>query len=149
MPFSLFRSAQVRTDIQKSPNDDREYAHITLENGLEVLVVSEPDADKAGAAMCVDVGYWRDPEGLPGLAHFLEHMLFLGTEKYPEEAEYGNFITANNGLQNAYTSDIYTNYQFEGTSLIEFSYRFHIIFFLVGGDQSPQQTFYNKRWLCS
>jgi len=110
---ALARQVQVRHDILQSPNDDRKYAHIRLTNGLEAVVVSEPDADKAGAAMCVDVGYWSDPVELPGLAHFLEHMLFLGTDKYPDEAEYGKYITENNGTNNAYTSDIYTNYQFE------------------------------------
>jgi len=34
------------------------------------------------------LGAFLDPEGYFGLAHFLEHMLFLGTEKYPEENEY-------------------------------------------------------------
>ena len=69
---------EVRHDIIKSPNDDRDYAHLRflvlasargfshtdcrLANGLEAMVVSEPDADKCGAAMCVDVGYWSDPE---------------------------------------------------------------------------------------
>ena len=35
-----------------------------------------------------DVGGYHDPEGLPGLAHFCEHMLFLGTKKYPVENDY-------------------------------------------------------------
>ena len=40
---------------------------------------------KAAAAMCVGVGSYFDPPYLQGLSHFLEHMLFMGTEKYPEE----------------------------------------------------------------
>jgi insulysin len=47
------------------------------------------------------------------MAHFLEHMLFLGTEKYPDVADYGNFIKANGGYNNAYTTSDHTNYQFE------------------------------------
>lgn len=42
------------------------------------MVISDPNATKAAAAMSVDVGAASDPAGLPGLAHFLEHMLFLG-----------------------------------------------------------------------
>lgn len=44
----------------------------------QVLVISDPNATKSAAAMSVDVGAASDPDGLPGLAHFLEHMLFLG-----------------------------------------------------------------------
>lgn len=44
----------------------------------KVMVISDPNATKAAAAMSVDVGAASDPADLPGLAHFLEHMLFLG-----------------------------------------------------------------------
>ena len=45
---------------------------------VKVMVISDPNATKAAAAMSVDVGAASDPADLPGLAHFLEHMLFLG-----------------------------------------------------------------------
>lgn len=67
--------------ITKSLNDDRSYRGINLENGLKVVLVSDPTTDKAAAALDVHVGHLSDPWHLPGLAHFLEHMLFLGTEK--------------------------------------------------------------------
>lgn len=38
-------------------------------------------------------GHMCDPKELPGLAHFCEHMLFLGTEKYPVENEYPRFLS--------------------------------------------------------
>jgi len=50
---------------------------------------------------------------LPGLAHFLEHMLFMGTEKYPEENDYSKFLAENGGSSNAYTSSDHTNYYFD------------------------------------
>lgn len=52
------------------------------------MVISDPNANKAAAAMSVDVGAASDPVGLPGLAHFLEHMLFLG-ERTNERAYMG------------------------------------------------------------
>ena len=61
--------------------------------------------------LTADVGYFSDPEEFPGLAHFLEHMLFMGTEKYPEEAEYSKFINEHGGSNNAYTDTNLTNYQ--------------------------------------
>lgn len=54
-----------------------------------------------------------DPPHLPGLAHFCEHMLFLGTEKYPSENEYSKFLSEHGGGCNAYTSADHTNYFFD------------------------------------
>lgn len=88
----------------QSPNDDNAYRLITLENGLKALLISDPDAPKAAAALDVYVGSGDNPRGRGGLAHFLEHMLFLGTEKYPDPAEYERFITEHGGNRNAFTS---------------------------------------------
>ena len=63
--------------------------------------------------MTVAVGSMSDPENRYGMAHFLEHMLFLGTEKYPEEGSYQKFVSINDGFSNAYTADDRTNYHFE------------------------------------
>jgi insulysin len=68
-------------DFETPSLDQRSYRLLTLSNELEVLLVHDAETDKAGAAMDVNVGYFSDPEHLPGLAHFLEHMLFMGTEK--------------------------------------------------------------------
>lgn len=54
-----------------------------------------------------------DPWNLPGLAHFCEHMLFLGTDKYPSENEYSKFISSHGGITNAYTATDHTNYHFD------------------------------------
>ncbi|GGO82751.1 peptidase M16 [Marinobacterium nitratireducens] len=105
--------AQAAADIRISPNDDRIYDSFTLGNGLEVMVISDADTDKAAASLDVDVGSNADPAERQGLAHFLEHMLFLGTEKYPEAGAYQAFIRANGGSHNAYTSYDNTNYFFD------------------------------------
>ncbi|MEP7083719.1 MAG: insulinase family protein, partial [Betaproteobacteria bacterium] len=68
---------------------------------------------RSGAALAVNTGQIDDPKEHEGLAHFLEHMLFLGTEKFPEVTEYGNFIKSNGGRNNAYTSSDHTNYHFD------------------------------------
>ena len=46
-------------------------------------------------------------------AHFLEHMLFLGTGKYPDENEYSKFLNHHGGSSNAYTANDHTNYYFD------------------------------------
>jgi len=100
-------------DIKKPLSHKRDYAFVQLDNGLKVVLGSDPDCDKAGAALCVNVGMCHERKDLPGLAHFLEHMLFTGTKKYPKEGEYHEFIQQNGGSANAYTTCYFTNYMFE------------------------------------
>jgi hypothetical protein len=83
--------------IRKSPNDSRDYRYLVLPNELRVLLVSDPDTDRAAASLTVLRGYYHEPREYPGLAHFLEHMLFIGTEKYPEVDGYQQFISAHGG----------------------------------------------------
>lgn len=100
-------------EIERSPADTRDYRAVMFDNGLEALVVSDPDADKAAAALNVNVGSGDDPHERPGLAHFLEHMLFLGTEKYPDPGEYNRFLSEHGGSSNAATSFANTSYFFD------------------------------------
>ncbi len=106
-------TAVVLNEITKSPNDNRDYRALSLDNGLRVMLVSDPDARKAAAALDVRTGSAADPEDRPGLAHFLEHMLFLGTKKYPEAGAYQAFISQHGGDHNAWTAGIHTNYFFD------------------------------------
>lgn len=99
--------------VQKSPSDDKKYEYIKLDNGLKVLLISDDAAEFAAVSLDVFVGSGSDPKDRPGLAHFLEHMLFLGTKKYPDAAEYQQFIKRNAGTHNAYTSFEHTNYFFD------------------------------------
>ena len=88
------------------------------------------EADKSAAAFTVNVGCSLDPKPLYGVAHFLEHMLFMGSEKYPVENEYSTFISNNSGSSNAYTDLTHTNYHFDcsnetfGEGLDRFSWFF-------------------------
>lgn len=108
----VFMALQVRADIIQSPLDSREYRQLYLDNGLNVILISDPDADKAAVSMNVEVGSNANPDNRPGLAHFLEHMLFLGTEKYPEADSYQSFISSHGGSHNAFTAYENTNYFF-------------------------------------
>ncbi|TGD74117.1 peptidase M16 [Mangrovimicrobium sediminis] len=97
----------------KSPNDARDYRLLTLDNQLQVLLISDPNSPTAAAALDIDAGSGDNPPGRDGLAHFLEHMLFLGTDKYPDPAAYEQFVTEHGGDRNAYTSFEHTNYFFD------------------------------------
>ena len=62
--------------------DTRLFRGLELANGMRLLLVSDAKAEVAGASLDVHVGSWSDPDDLPGLAHFCEHMLFLASKKY-------------------------------------------------------------------
>ncbi|GKV32543.1 hypothetical protein SLEP1_g41139 [Rubroshorea leprosula] len=63
--------------------------------------------------MNVGVGFFSDPDGLEGLAHFLEHMLFYASEKYPLEDSYSKYIAEHGGRRNAFTASESTNFHFD------------------------------------
>ncbi len=109
----LAGNSWAATQPIKSPNDERAYRYFELPNGLQALVISDPSTDQAAASMNVSVGSGNDPSAYPGLAHFLEHMLFLGTEAYPDSGEYQAFIARHGGSHNAYTDFEDTNYYLE------------------------------------
>jgi len=100
-------------DVIKPPLDDADYVAYTLDNGLRVLLCSDPyQSNEAAAAMDVHVGACSDPDTVPGLAHFTEHMLFLGTKKYPQESSFEAFLATNGGTSNAFTDSENTVYYF-------------------------------------
>jgi insulysin len=107
--YSIF----TKQPLEQSPNDDKQYRLIMLSNGLEVLIISDPKSDKSSAAMDVKVGHLSDPKDLQGLAHFCEHLMFMGTEKYPKENDYTEFLTLNSGSSNAFTGMDQTCYFFD------------------------------------
>lgn len=99
-------------ELIKSPADPRSYRHITLANGLQVICIHEAGAEQAAAAMAVNAGHFDDPNDAQGLAHFLEHMLFLGTKAYPQAEDYQQFISAHGGHHNAWTGTEYSSFYF-------------------------------------
>ncbi|NAG37714.1 pitrilysin, partial [Escherichia coli] len=70
----------VQETIRKSEKDTRQYQAIRLDNGMTVLLVSDPQAVKSLSALVVPVGSLEDPDAHPGLAHYLEHMTLMGSK---------------------------------------------------------------------
>lgn len=91
---------------------ERKTLKIRLDNGLEAYLISDPKAEQSAAGLSVEAGSWQDPKEYAGMAHFLEHMLFMGTAAYPNESEYMQFIADNGGLVNAATWPDHTVYMF-------------------------------------
>ena len=100
------------TNLEKSKSDKLDYALKILSNGLKVLFISDPEASKSSAALGVNVGSLVDDRDVPGLAHFCEHLLSMGTTKYPSENEYASYLSKYSGSSNASTSSDRTIYYF-------------------------------------
>ena len=89
------------------------------EEDEEVDEEEEEDEDEnqkekmSAVALCIRVGSFFDPEAIQGLSHFLEHLIFMGSEKYPKENEFDQFVSTNGGADNAMTECEYTMFYFE------------------------------------
>lgn len=115
--FSFSAFAEVIEDrceltIATPSLKERQTRKLRLENGLEALIISDPNTPQSGAALAVNVGSWDDPKARPGMAHFVEHLLFLGTEKFPEEEGYTRYLDEHGGKRNAFTMSDRTVYMF-------------------------------------
>jgi predicted Zn-dependent peptidase len=80
-PLGRHVSRERIEDLERPALDDRAYRIITLSNKLEVLLIHDAKTDKASASMDVNVGSFSDLPDMPGIAHAVEHLLFMGTEK--------------------------------------------------------------------
>ena len=85
-------------------------------SGSEGSEEEDDDGNKeklAAVALCINVGSFYDPLKIQGLSHFLEHMIFMGSEKFPKENEFDQYVSTNGGADNAMTECEYTMFYFE------------------------------------
>ena len=111
--FGFSTLAWASLDNTDSRHPQRQYRRFLLPNQMKVLLISDPVLQRGAASMTVGTGSIHDPSEFQGLAHFLEHMLFLGTEKYPDPGSYQKFVSIHDGFSNAFTAEERTNYHFE------------------------------------
>ena len=93
----------------------RESRTLTLKNGIDVWIIHDSEANRSAAALSVGIGSLHNPDDKLGLAHYLEHMLFLGTKKFPKVGTFKKYLNQNSGRSNAYTSSDETNYFFQSS----------------------------------
>lgn len=103
----------VAESIHKSAHDPRQYQAITLDNGMKVLLVSDTEAPKSLAALAVPVGSLQDPNSQLGLAHYTEHMLLMGSKRYPTPEGLSEFLKKHGGSHNASTASYRTAFYLE------------------------------------
>ena len=100
-------------NVIKGSADWREFRPLLLSNGITCLLVNDKESKTTACSVSVGVGASADPRQLSGLAHFTEHMCFLGSEAYPQENEFKSYLSAHGGRSNASTSMSQTCYKFD------------------------------------
>ncbi|HYY38160.1 MAG TPA: pitrilysin family protein, partial [Xanthobacteraceae bacterium] len=83
--------------------------NFTLANGLQVVVIPDHRAPVVTHMVWYKVGSADETPGQSGLAHFLEHLMFKGTEKNPS-GRFSQVVATIGGQENAFTSSDYTGY---------------------------------------
>jgi len=98
--------------IEKPKYDKRIYEYLKLPNGIKCVLINDSELNSSTIAVNLSVGHYNNPKEFGGLAHFLEHVLFLGSKKYPITNHFFNKLAEYNGTSNAYTEFFSTNYYF-------------------------------------
>jgi len=102
-------------DLLIGKSDTREYRFLNLPNGIEAILVKIPEgqSSKAAVSVAVNAGSMFEPDEFGGLAHFVEHCVFLGNKKYPNRNSLDKLLSKYNGYSNAHTELEYTAYYLE------------------------------------
>lgn len=98
--------------IKKPKFDNRTFNYGQLDNGIKFSIIEDSHLEKSFVTVCLKVGSFSDPVEYEGMSHFLEHMLFMGSKKYPDENYYFTRLNELGGYSNAYTDVMETVYYF-------------------------------------
>ena len=99
-------------NINKPKYDTRNISGGKLNNGIKYIIINDSILEKSYASVSVNIGSYANPKEYNGLAHFLEHMLFMGSKKYPDENHFSKRVNEYGGYSNAYTTVNNTTYFF-------------------------------------
>lgn len=105
-PAEKVASVPAKKEVPEEPSSTKKYK---LDNGLTVIVRPDHRSPIATVQVWYGVGSSDEPNGITGISHALEHMMFRGTSKYPENT-FSRFIAINGGDNNAMTAEDFTAY---------------------------------------
>lgn len=117
-------------NVFQYPTDNRKVKGITLRNGLEVILISQPESHYFVMSMAIGAGSYQDTVEIKGLFNFMQHLLFFGSKNYPKMGDLIQTIASYGGLTNGYTMSEQTVYYAYATnpSLKEIASRLADIF---------------------
>jgi insulysin len=98
--------------VLKPKIEQRDIIGGKLNNGVKYILIHDEHLEKSYVTVTINVGSYSNPKSYDGLAHFLEHMLFMGSSKYPDENHYQTKLNEYGGYSNAYTDTMQTVYYF-------------------------------------
>lgn len=130
--MDFFSATTLQTEFKKPLIDKyKSYKLIKLSNGLKTLIISDPTTINSSCALSINSGSFNDPLDIQGLAHLCEHMIFMGSSKFPNANEFFNIVNSLGGNTNAFTMGYLTCFHFEivmNTIEIEDDFGFNRIF---------------------
>ena len=91
----------------------RQFRYIELPNKIRTVLISHPQAKHAACTLSINTGAFHDPKPRLGLSHFLEHLIFLGNKRFPEEDYLRKFLKLHSGVTNASTDISVTSFYFD------------------------------------
>lgn len=112
--INIYNMNQINKTIyvSKPKVEQREIIGGKLDNGIKYILIHDEHLEKSYVTVSINVGSYSNPKSYDGLAHFLEHMLFMGSSKYPDENHYQTKLNEYGGYSNAYTDVMQTVYYF-------------------------------------
>jgi nardilysin len=99
-------------EAEDEAEEEEEAEEEDEEGAGEPGALSAPEK-KAACALAVSVGSFSDPPEAQGLSHFLEHLVFMGSERFPAENAYDSYLQQHGGSSNAYTEAEQTVFHFD------------------------------------
>ena len=97
-------------NVNKIVTDKRDIRNIILKNGIQAILISDKNILNSSCSVAINKGYYSDDINHQGTAHFIEHLLFMGCDKYPNKNDFHSYIQSSNGTDNAFTSENITCY---------------------------------------
>ena len=114
--LAIINNAFASSEIIQSQYDEKDYLAFSLENQLEVLVISDSNSDVGAASLLISAGKRTSPIAHLGLPHLLEHAVFLGSKNFPQKSEFDRFVKSHRGWSNGSTRTDNTRYHFQVTN---------------------------------
>ncbi|XP_066596131.1 nardilysin [Prorops nasuta] len=101
------------SEDEKSMGESEEEEESDGESIIKDSSHGRKEEKMAACSLCIGVGSFSDPPEIPGMAHFLEHMVFMGSEKFPQENDFDAYVQKCGGSDNASTECEQTTFYFE------------------------------------